>query len=225
MAERGKVATANFTLGIFRQRDVNDRPHTVYAVDTSEPAITDFLRAALFQVSGFDFHGTTFDLWLGSIDMVKFSYTTYAIKFGPFPFVMNEEKFAKYKSAFKIYGAETHYIFYANRSIVVGFALEGKPPTTRRTKISLVDKGMYMGSLHPIHNIKPMGIPFCAYCPAVFDGAHLKGCEGNKLKTAELEKLRKKRIYQAEARAKREAEPGEWVEVRDKRALGRVQLR
>jgi hypothetical protein len=28
VAERGKVATSNFTLGIFRQRDINDRPHT-----------------------------------------------------------------------------------------------------------------------------------------------------------------------------------------------------
>mgnify|MGYP007078173257 CR=1 FL=1 len=55
------------------------------------------------------------------------------------------------------------YIFYANRSIVVGFALEGKPPPTRRAKISLIDKGTYMGSLHPIHDIKPMGVPFCAY--------------------------------------------------------------
>ena len=76
---------------------------------------------------------------------------------------------------------------------------------------------MYMGSLHPIHNIKPMGIPFCAYCPAVFDGAHLKECEGNKLKAAETRNwrscVRSGRIYQAEARAKREAEPGESVEV------------
>ena len=44
---------------------------------------------------------------------------------------MNEAKFAKYKGAFKIYGAVTHYIFYANRAIVVGFALEGKTPPTR----------------------------------------------------------------------------------------------
>ena len=70
-----------------------------------------------------------------------------------------------------------------------------------------------------------MGVNFCAYCPAIFDGAHLKECEGNKLKTAEIDKLRKKRIFKAETRAKREAEPREWVEVRDKRALGRVQLR
>ena len=35
-----------------------------------------------------------------------------------------------------------------------------------------------------------------------------------------MKKLRKKRIFQAEMRAKREAEPGEWVEVRDERALG-----
>ena len=40
-----------------------------------------------------------------------------------------------------------------------------------------------------------------------------------------MDKLRKKRVFQAETRAKREAEPGKWVEVRDKRALGRVQMR
>jgi hypothetical protein len=108
---------------------------------------------------------------------------------------------------------------------VVGFALEGKPPPTRRVKISLIDKGTYMGNLHPIHDIKLLGAPCCASCPAIFDGAHLKECEGNKLKAAEMEKLRKKRVFQAETRAKREAEPGKWVEVRDKRALGRVQLR
>ena len=129
-----------------------------------------------------------------------------------------------YKHAFKIYGAVTHYICYANRLVVVGFALEGKPPPTRRARLNLIDKGTYIGNLHPVHDIKPMGINFCTSCPAIFGGAHLKECEGNKLKMAELDKLRKKRIYKAEARAKREAEPGEWVEVHDKRALGRVQL-
>jgi hypothetical protein len=163
---------------------------------------------------------------------VKFSGNTYAVRFGPFPFVMNEEKFAKYmyKGAFKIYGAVTRYIFYANRAIVVGFALEGKTPPTRRMKISLIDKGVYMGNVHPIHDINQaamghaMGISFCDFCPAIFDGAHLHECERNKLKKAEMDKLRKKRVFQAETRAKREAEPGEWVEVRDKRVLGRVQL-
>ena len=105
------------------------------------------------------------------------------------------------------------------------FRLEGKPPPTRRLKISLVDKGTYMGNLHPFHGIKLLGAPCCASCPAIFDGAHLPECEANKLKVADLAKLRKKRVFQAEQRAKREAEPGEWVEVRDKRALGRVQLR
>jgi hypothetical protein len=30
VAERGKVATSNFTLGVFRQRDVNDRPSPIF---------------------------------------------------------------------------------------------------------------------------------------------------------------------------------------------------
>ena len=154
VAERGKVDVSNFSLGIFRQRDINDRAHTIYAVDTDEPAISDFLRVASFQFMGFDFHGATFESWLSSIDRVKFSGNTYAVRFGPFPFVMNEEKFAKYKSAFKIYGAVTHYIFYASRHIVVGFALEGKEPPTRRLKISLIDKGAYLGHLHAPPNLR-----------------------------------------------------------------------
>lgn len=32
IAERGKVATSNFTLGVFRQRDVNDRPHSSHRI-------------------------------------------------------------------------------------------------------------------------------------------------------------------------------------------------
>ena len=99
MAEQGKVATDNFTLGIFRQRDVNDRPHTVYTVDTDEPAISDFLRAASFQFNGFDFTSATFESWLESINMVKFSSTSYSVRFGPFPFVMDEQKFARYIQA------------------------------------------------------------------------------------------------------------------------------
>ena len=95
VAERGKVNTSNFSLGIFRQRDINDRAHTIYAVDTDEPAISDFLRASSFQFMGFDFKGATFETWLASIDRVKFTGNTYAVRFGPFPFVMNEEKFAK----------------------------------------------------------------------------------------------------------------------------------
>ena len=38
----------------------------------------------------------------------KFSGTTYSVKFRPFPFVINEQKFARYKQVFKIYGAVTH---------------------------------------------------------------------------------------------------------------------
>ena len=67
----------------------------------------------------------------------------------------------------------------------------------------------------PVDERWGMGIKFCDYCPAIFNGAHLQECEGNKLKKAEMEKLRKKCIYQAETRAKRETEPGEFVEVRD----------
>ena len=75
---------------------------------------------------------------------------------------MNEEKFAKYKNAFKIYGAVTHYIFYANRSIVVGFALEGKPPPTRRTKISLVDWPL---RILRVQNSRVLSPEFCVFEP------------------------------------------------------------
>jgi hypothetical protein len=99
VVERGKVATDNFTLGVFRQRDVNDRTHTGYAVDTDEPAISDFLRAASFQFTGFDFSGATFESWFESIStpLVKFSGTTYYVRRGSFPFVMYEQTFARYK--------------------------------------------------------------------------------------------------------------------------------
>ena len=70
-----------------------------------------------------------------------------------------------------------------------------------------------------------MGVQFCEFCPAIFDGAHFHECERNKSRKEELIRLRKIRVAKAETRAKREAEPGEWVEVRDKRVLGRVQLR
>ena len=98
--------------------------------------------------------------------MVKFYGTTYSVRFGTFPMVMEEQKFVRYKHAFKIYGAVTHYIFYAKRSVVVGFALEGKPPQStdaprQDQPHALIDKGTYMGNLHPIHDIKPMGIHFC----------------------------------------------------------------
>ena len=36
------------------------------------------------------------------------------------------------------------------------------------------DKGVYLGSFHPIYDIKPMGIHFCDFCPAIFEGAHLQ---------------------------------------------------
>jgi hypothetical protein len=81
----------------------------------------------------------------GSLDPTKWSMdhgevlrqythtgTTYSVRFGPFPFVVDEQKNARYKGGFKIYGAVTLYIFYANRSIIVGFALDGgqgTPPT------------------------------------------------------------------------------------------------
>jgi hypothetical protein len=102
----GSVATAS----IFTKALSHTQPQ---GGSLSTPSISDFLRVASFQFRGFDFTGATFESWLASIDRVKFSGNTYAVRFGPFPFVMNEDKFAKYKGAFKIYGAVTHYIFYA----------------------------------------------------------------------------------------------------------------
>ena len=61
----------------------------------------------------------------------------------------------------------TNVVTYADRTATIGFALGNLEMPTRRKKISLVDRGSFVGSLHPVHNVKLLGVPCCSFCPAI----------------------------------------------------------
>eukprot|EP00966_Prymnesium_polylepis_P171774 3972555-Prymnesium_polylepis.1 len=75
--------------------------------------------------------------------------------------------------------------------------------------MALLDGGAFIGSLHPIHDIAPMGIAACRSCPSMAGGKCTFECEANKAKMEKLKQVRDKRVHRSNQRAAKEAEDGE----------------
>ena len=75
----------------------------------------------------------------------------------------------------RIYGKMTHIIFYADRTITIGFALSrlgDLPMPIVRKPLYIMRKptaSVLVGKLDPTHNIRMMGIPCCSFCPGIGD--------------------------------------------------------
>ena len=72
----------------------------------------------------------------------------------------------------RIYGKMTHIIFYADRTITIGFALGWATSPCRSSAsrfTSCATASVLVGKLDPTYNIRMMGIPCCSFCPGIGD--------------------------------------------------------
>ena len=92
------------------------------------------------------------------------------------------------------YGKMTHTnltIYYADRTITIGFALGDLKMPMFRKPIPIFDGGIYAGVLDPTHNIRIVGLPSCSYCSGIGEN-HSGACAENKAKMKSFLERKKK---------------------------------
>ena len=134
--------------------------------------------------------------WLESISAIKWTGRTFAVNFGPFPFTPTEHTItSKLAPLIKCYGSVTKTLVYADRTVTIGFALEGRSMPTTRKKIPLMVKDKHghkcVGVLMAPFHIKMLGVAeACRFCPAIGDH-HTPACSVNR---ASAERFKKRRL-------------------------------
>mgnify|MGYP003319757993 CR=1 FL=1 len=73
--------------------------------------------------------------------------------------------------------------------------------------------GKYMGTLHPVHNIRALGLASCMTCCGLGD-YHGPECEDNKRNFNQMMAKKKKLLAQSGARSKGDDPTGEWEKVK-----------
>ena len=86
----------------------------------------------------------------------------------------------KYKGLLtSTYGDIVNVTIYKDRTVAIGFALGERPTPQRRKALAVMRNGKSMGTLHPVHNIRMLGIDSCLTCCGIGD-FHGVECEENK---------------------------------------------
>ena len=123
-------------LAVYQQFDKTGRKHSVLTVDCS-PRMYNVLKGRTFSMQdkvGFAngelpvilFKGISLKEWVDEVGGVKARGTTFGLNVGPFPRAPNDDTVKKFEPLLKMYGDITHIIFYADRTITIGFALGDK---------------------------------------------------------------------------------------------------
>ena len=187
--EMAKVLTANMEnetvkVGIYQQININDRKQTVLTVECSERVYNHYYgmtfdykdKEALFK-----FEGTSLKEWITKVGTMEYLGTTYGLNIGPMPRAPTDDTIKMLAPLLKKYGKMTHVIYYADRTITIGFALGELIMPPFRKPIPLFDGGTYAGKLDATNNIRLMGVPCCSFCPGIGD-YHSGECATNKEK-------------------------------------------
>ena len=188
-------------IGRYCQVDINGRKQSVLVAECVDDTWASYLLDR-FTFGDVRVQGVPLEEWLINIAGVKWTGKEYAVNFGPFPYTPNEHSVAKLKPMLKQYGDITKMIFYADRTITIGFALGDRPMPRSRPRIPLVSNGKALGVLLAPFHIKVMGVRCCRWCPAIADDAHTPACEQNKRDRAGFERRGKRKASQLASVAK-----------------------
>ena len=192
-----------FDIGVYQQFDKSGRKHSVLTVDCS-PRMYNVLKGRTFSMQdkvGFAngelpvilFKGISLKEWVDEVGGVKARGTTFGLNVGPFPRAPNDDTVKKFEPLLKMYGDITHIIFYADRTITIGFALGDKTMPKARKPIPIFDGGIFAGALNPVHNIRIVGMQNCSYCPGIGE-FHTGECEKNKAQMQNFLNRKKKTL-------------------------------
>ena len=115
------------------------------------------------------------------MNKVKPTGKTFAINIGALPCAPNADSIPQIEPMLRRYGKMTHIVFYADRTITIGFALGNLPMPIVRKPLYIMHNRVLVGKLDPTHNIRMMGVPCCSFCPGIGD-YHTGECAENKAK-------------------------------------------
>ena len=87
-------------------------------------------------------------------------------------------------------------IYYADRTITIGFALGDLKMPMFRKPIPIFDGGIYAGVLDPTHYIRIVGLPSCSHCSGIGEN-HSGACAENKAIKMKSFLERKKKLTEA----------------------------
>ena len=97
------------------------------------------------------------------------------------PCAPNADTIPQIEPMLRMYGNMTHIVFYADRTVTIGFALGNLPMPIVRKPLYIMHNRVLVGKLDPTHNIRMMGVPCCSFCPGIGD-YHTGECAENKAK-------------------------------------------
>jgi hypothetical protein len=140
--------------------------------------------------------------WLDSIGAVAWTGDKFGLKYGPLPFKPDASTVRYMKPALRCYGQISSSTIYADRTISIGFNLQGQAMQPTRKKMPLFRNGVFVGALMAPYQIKAIGVKgACRFCPALLDTAHTPACARNREDAKRFELKRTRKAAQAEALA------------------------
>jgi hypothetical protein len=209
-----KSLNDDVTVGLFQQFDANGSKHTILTIEFANVASAATFKGGQFKHEDVSFNVVELNAWLDSIGAIKNVGKRFAAVFGPWPFVPTFDTVDKYKGLLtSTYGDITNVTIYKDRTVTIGFALGERPMPKQRKPLSIMRYGQFMGTLHPTHNIRMLGVHCCLTCSGIGD-FHGKECEENK-RNFQAHMAKKKKLHaQMGARSRGDKEAGEWEKVK-----------
>ena len=217
-----KSLNQDVTVGLYRQYDASGTKHTILTAEFADADSAAVFKDGLLKHEGISFKIIELDAWLATLGAIKDVGKRFAAVFGPWPFMPTFDTVDQYKGLLtSTYGDITHVTIYKDRTITIGFALGGRATPKKRKPLAVMRNGKFMGSLHPTHNIRMLGLNNCLTCCGIGD-FHGAECEENK-KNFALHMAKKKKLNaRLGARVRGDdKEEGEWEQVKGTRRGGR----
>ena len=161
--------------------DTNGTKATVLSAEFENQGLYDFFKDTEFEFRDLKFKATDLKEWFETVNKVKPTGKTFAINIGALPCAPNADTIPQIEPMLRMYGNMTHIVFYADRSVTIGFALGNLPMPIVRKPLYIMHNRVLVGKLDPTHNIRMMGVPCCSFCPGIGD-YHTGECAENKAK-------------------------------------------
>ena len=169
------------SIQIYQLYDTNGNKATVLSAEFENQKLYDFFKDTEFTFRDLNFKATDLKEWFETVNSVKPTGKTFALNIGALPCAPNADSIPQIEPMLRRYGKMTHIVFYADRTVTIGFALGNLPMPIVRKPLYIMHNRVLVGKLDPTHNIRMMGVPCCSFCPGIGD-YHTGECAENKAK-------------------------------------------
>ena len=181
--ENPEICTTENAVSIqtYQLYDTNGTKATVLSAEFENQGLYDFFKDTEFEFRDLKFKATDLKEWFETVNKVKPTGKTFALNIGALPCAPNADTIPQIEPMLRMYGNMTHIVFYADRTVTIGFALGNLPMPIVRKPLYIMHNRVLVGKLDPTHNIRMMGVPCCSFCPGIGE-YHTGECAENKAK-------------------------------------------